>query len=1127
MHVSDWSRKNRYFKCNLNIFEYQYIVPMRYLLITFTLCFSLPVFSQGSGNVLSYDGINQYINLGSQVSDNCRTLEFWFKPNTTITTTVPDATALVIRDYLNGDNLNTNEFGFYFTPASWNSTQAGKLTWYRRVGTTLHVTYSNSNTWQANVWYHVAGVIDPVSGMKMYINGVLQTSTDPSTQPIQIQTGAPTDMIAISTWGYAGPYYGVRFFNGEIDEMRFWTTARTQTEIRDNMCHIINPVQPGLQGYYRFDSNSTTTLTDLTGNNYNGTLVNIPGNSWHYSSAPIGDTSSYIYPSSWTSQTLSLQYAPGDQFGISNVTSSPAGAHIYRVNSLPNVITGLSSPLASYYGVFLTGTSGNYDVDYDFSSFTNLCSAGCIGFFTRNDNAVLSWNSISPLYTNCTLSKTNESTNGASYREEYILGTNAVPLNVLGNDTTLCASSSYLLNVNVPGSTLVWNDNSTSTSFTVNTSGIYWVDVTVNGCTRRDSVTVNFSTPVTSSVSSQTNVSCAGGTDGTATISPAGGSGIYIYSWSPAGGTSATSNGIPAGNYTCTITDSNGCSTSQAITITQPAPISIPVSSTGTTCFGGNNGTATAAPTGGTGSYTFSWSPTGDTNSTASNLSAGTYSIQVTDANGCISTQTIAVTQPSAVTASVSTTPANCSNDGSATATPSGGTGPYTYNWSSGGNAQTESNLFSGNYTVTITDALGCTGSQTCTVTQAGALSSTLSATNITCFGNANGSATVVPSGGVPPYTYSWAPSGGTNATANGLSAGTYTCTIADQNGCIMQQMTTITEPPQLVILSTSINILCNGLQTGSASAIVSGGTSPYAYSWSPSGGNGSSASSLAAGTYTVTVTDNSGCISTQTTVITQPPALTVITAGDSVCEGTGALISTIAGGGIGPYTYSWSNTATGNSVFVNPNQTTSYSVVVTDANGCTSTGTTTLVIFPSPVAAYSSNATNGFLDLNGSNVQLCFTDASSSSVSAWAWDMNGNFSIVQSPCITVSVADIGLFCTTLYVTDNHNCSDTTVNCITIGESDFSIPNVFTPNGDGTNDFFLISAVGMTSVSCKIYDRWGMLITEWNDPQGYWNGKNKEGKMCSDGTYYFIAELTDFTGETVSRSGFVQLLSGK
>jgi gliding motility-associated-like protein len=1086
----------------------------------------LKLFSQGSGNVLSYNGTSYYVDLGSQVGDSCRTIEFWFKPTTSITSSNSVAIGVIIRDYNNGAFSTNNEYGFYFSP-NWGPGLSGKLAFTRNTGPTPYTVYSNSNNWQANVWYHVAGVIDPVSGMKMYINGVLQSSTDPSTPPVPVQTGSPYDIVTIGTWGYWGAHSGNRFFNGEIDEVRFWKTARTQTEIRDNMCRTINPSQPNLRCYYRCDNNSTSILTDLTANSINGTLVNIPSTNWHYSSAPIGDTSTYVYPSSWTAVSLSLQYAPGDQFSISNVSTSPEGAHIYRVNSLPNMTAGLGVPQNNYYGIFITGTTATFNINYDFSSFTNYCGSSCTSYSTRNDNATTSWTTINPTFNNCALSKPNESSVGVSYRAEYILSTSAtIPSNILGNDTSLCANGSINLDATLAGATYLWNNNSTNATLLASSSGIYWVDVTLNGCTKRDSISVNLLPAVNASLSSQVNPPCFGSNNGSATVQASGGTGIFSYQWLPSGGNTSTANNLPAGIYTCTITDNSGCSATQTVSITQPPQISIIASSTGETCFNGSTGTATANVSGGTGSFTYSWSPSGGNGATTYGVPAGNYVVTVTDANGCLQTQSVTITQPSQISANLSVSAANCTNDGSATANPTGGTGPYSYSWTSGGNAQTESNLFAGTYTVTITDANGCSQSQSFTVPQNGALNSSITSVNILCSGGNNGSATVSASGGNPPYSYLWAPSGGTNATATGLAAGTYTCTITDNSGCVTQQMAVVTEPPQITTSEIHSNILCNGNSTGTATVQVNGGTGTYSYSWAPSGGNLSTASGLSAGTYSVTITDSNGCTTITTVTLTQPQALSIIVTNDSICSGTSTVLSSSVTGGSSPYNYSWSSGSTISSAFVSPAQTTTYTLQITDANGCPDSAFTNVIVFPIPVAGFTSNTSNGYFNI-GDNLPLCLSDQSSAGISIWSWDLDGIPSSQQSPCVNLTMADTGMFCVNLVVDNVHGCSDTASQCFRVENISYFIPNVFTPDNDGNNDIFFIKNEGMAKMSCHIYDRWGILVAEWDNPSGYWNGKSKNGKACSDGTYYYVASFIDFTGKDTVVKGFVELIRGK
>ncbi|MBN8861270.1 MAG: SprB repeat-containing protein, partial [Sphingobacteriales bacterium] len=245
---------------------------------------------------------------------------------------------------------------------------------------------------------------------------------------------------------------------------------------------------------------------------------------------------------------------------------------------------------------------------------------------------------------------------------------------------------------------------------------------------------------ITSGISSQINVSCSGGSNGSATVSASGGAAPYTYSWAPSGGTAATATGLAAGSYTVTITDNIGCTKTQTVNITQPAAItSSIVSQTNIACNGGSTGAATITASGGTGTLTYNWTPgnpTGDGTASVSGLPAGTWTCTITDANSCTKTQSVTITQPSVITSSVSSqTNVSCNggSNGSATITASGGTGPYIYSWApSGGTAATATGLAAGPYTVTITDANACTKTQSVTITQPAVITSGVSSqTNV------------------------------------------------------------------------------------------------------------------------------------------------------------------------------------------------------------------------------------------------------------------------------------------------------------------------------------------------------------------------------------------------------------
>ena len=461
-----------------------------------------------------------------------------------------------------------------------------------------------------------------------------------------------------------------------------------------------------------------------------------------------------------------------------------------------------------------------------------------------------------------------------------------------------------------------------------------------------------------SSISSFDNVSCFGGSDGKATVAVTNGSAPYTYSWNTVPvQTGATATGLTKGNYSVKIIDINGCETTSAIAIEQPAAISTSISAqTNVACSGSDSGSATIVPNGGTAPYTFSWNTTPmQTTATGINLAKGTYLVTVVDANNCSAIQQVVITEPNGlVTAIVSQVNVDCfgKSTGSVTVSVSGGTAPLTYSWdtATANTTLSASGLVAGSYHLTVSDANGCQKIQEVNITEPADLAITTNLEkDVTCFGDSDGAIKITVSGGTSVYSYSWTKDGTAFANTedlSNLSSGIYQITVSDANNCGPKTATfTITEPPVLeVTFGSKTDIKCFGTETGAINVNVIGGTpstSGYNFAWTGPNGFASASQNLIAvfaGTYNLIVTDNSGCTDRLTVTLIQPSLVTVsATTTPIVCYGDNdASIRLTVSGGVAPYTVLWSNLAIG---LVQDNLSAGdYVATITDANNCIKT---------------------------------------------------------------------------------------------------------------------------------------------------------------------------------------------
>lgn len=485
-------------------------------------------------------------------------------------------------------------------------------------------------------------------------------------------------------------------------------------------------------------------------------------------------------------------------------------------------------------------------------------------------------------------------------------------------------------------------------NFTNLAQGTYTVTVVdAASCPATQTVTIVQPTALSGSIVSQTDPLCNGGTNGSLQVTGLNATPGYTYSLN--GGASQASGSfgsLAAGGYTVTVTDSRGCTFPVPVTLSQPTPVLVVMSSSNANCTAAN-GTATATPSGGTSGYTYAWLPSGGTGATTVGVVAGTYSVTVTDAQGCTATgnTTVGVTPGGTATIS-SVTQVDCNGgaDGSITVSMSATAATsYTYTWlPSGGSAATASGLAAGTYTVNVVDNFGCTATANAAVTEPLPLVLSLTSTNVSCNGGSDGTITSNTTGGTVSYNYVWS-HGASSANVSGLPIGTYTLNITDSHGCPATANVTLSQPTPLAITPVVTNANCNQAD-GSFTVTASGGAGGYSYSLNAGLFiNPGSFTNLSSGTYTVTVRDGNNCESSFPVTVGDnagPTASITSTTHVSCFAGSDGTATITASGGTNTFVYLWSNgsatpTATGLAAGI-------YTVTATDGNGCVaSTGVT------------------------------------------------------------------------------------------------------------------------------------------------------------------------------------------
>jgi PKD repeat protein len=630
----------------------------------------------------------------------------------------------------------------------------------------------------------------------------------------------------------------------------------------------------------------------------------------------------------------------------------------------------------------------------------------------------------------------------------------------------------------------LWSNSQTTQTADGLAAGEYILVVTdANGTQATDTIVLTQPEPLsTDSLDSPrfiggTNVSCAGAADGAIDIHIIGGAECENYNFFWTGENGYTSidedlTGIVAGTYVVTVTDANGCTHQDSITLTEPQPLnaqSFPNTYNGfnVSCFGSSDGAINVEVSQGNAPYTYQWS-NGETTQDIDSLLAGVYTVIVVDQNGCQSTQSITLTEPSdLIVFPTDTTLVNCGGEqnGQFVVQAAGGVPAYSYLWSNGDIDPILNAVGAGVYEVVVTDLNGCQNSLELQMTEpAPLIVAVLQVNNAVCFGNDDGSATILASGGVSPYGYNWISIGQNAQTATELSAGEYIYLVTDANGCTNSDTVEITQPDQIILITSNDTTICPGTVVP-LTAYATGGGGTYLITWAGGQGFGNTYDAYFTQLTNVAVTavDQHGCTSVPNSVIVSTFTPVVAAFEEIVLDAcTFPVEVDFQNNSTNAISYSWTFGNGDSSAQFLPStvydtaQTYTISLVATSPDGCVDSTVQLLPISPLPQAGFSIPNPEGCFP-----ILVGMFNQSSPAVS-YLWDFgDGETSTLSSPYHLFEEA--GSYDVTLIITDANGCMDT----LKVDSAVFAFPRpianfIMSPTGneEGTEFFFINTSTG-------------------------------------------------------------------
>ncbi|MDC0201852.1 gliding motility-associated C-terminal domain-containing protein, partial [Flavobacteriales bacterium] len=931
-----------------------------------------------------------------------------------------------------------------------------------------------------------------------------------------------------------------------------------------------NTIWTGINGYF----NISEDIFTLSASDYSYSITDANGCSPSVNNSPITITE----PSGiQLSSVVTDETCYGDADGSIDMTLTGSSSYTFSwvgPNSFSSSNLDVSSLEAGTYNLQITDLnnciflhSETIDIGSIIQVDTFINNISCNGYSDGNI-VLVTPNSLSPTFNwtgpNSFSSTSNQILNLESGNYSAIVNdeTNCpTQINLSILDPSILSFTSILtdescegyqdgqIEIFVSGGTphysYVWNNGNTDSINSNLLNGEYILNVVDNNnCIVTDTFTIDlFLFDTTRNI---TNVSCYGGSDGSADLEILGGNPPFTYNWSPPGSTQdliAVSSGV----YTVNITDFTNCTIVRDVIVTEPQQLSAVTNITNILCYGDTAGSVSTIIGGGVPPYLLDW---GSSNISA--MWAGYHIFTVTDNNGCKFTDSVNIQQNDSMQITSTITDVQCYGDfnGSLELQIAQGTGtpPYSYLWNGPNNySSTDEDIYSlesGNYSVIITDANLCNQSLNLFIDQPQQLSQTVtintsnySGYNVRCKGENSAWVEISVSGGHPPFSYLWS-NGDVSDSIFNLYSGTYSLQITDSLGCMEDLSLNLNEPSTYVsvdVIATSdyngYNVSCFGVNDGSVFAESINGVPPYTYLWNTNDVK-DSLTGLYSGYYEVFVYDKNLCLAIDSVTLNEPSELFFdLFYYPDTCDKSVGKAGFIVNGGVPNYSALWSDSSTTNIVDHFAEGT--YSLEVSDANFCNKSESFNIDNLESPIAEFEVYPYHKRL-LDQKNEPFYFVDLTNtfwSSVEFWTWSFGDGFFDYDS-LVSHTYNDPGTYTVNLEIITFANCIDTISKDVLVDEYSFFIPNTFIPtSSESENRIFKGYGIGVEKYELKIFSRWGELIFETNDLEVGWDGTHQSeldvsgnNDLCPVGVYTYTVFIENIYGEVFEYQGQVKLI---